>query len=99
MKKFTKTLSIVLLVAMCVSMFTISSFAAPAHADDCNQTLTHVEAVAATCTEAGMSEYWICPCGHVYADSEGANYLSAMPVVAIDSNAHSWTDVAATTGD
>ena len=83
MKKFTKTLSIVLLIAMCVSMFTVSAFAEePAHAADCAQTLKKVPAVAASCTETGMSEYYICPCGHVYADEAGANYLSAMPVVA-----------------
>ncbi len=98
MKKFTKTLSIVLLVAMCVSMFTVSSFAAPVHDTGCSQTLTKVDEVPATCSATGMEEYWICPCGHVYSDAAGANYLSAMPVIPVDSTAHSWRDVAATTG-
>ena len=41
MKKFTKTLSIVLLVAMCVSMFTVSSFAAHTCKDHPGEAVHH----------------------------------------------------------
>jgi len=77
MKKFTKVLSIVLLVAMCVSMFTISSFAdAPNHR--CAKYATDVKAakgvayVAPTCETDGNCTYYICQhpdCGDIFTDA------------------------------
>lgn len=58
MKKFTKTLSIVLLIAMCMSMCTIGAFA-DEHVCG-NDTLKYIEAKAATCTEDGWKEYYEC---------------------------------------
>ncbi len=79
MKKFTKTLSIVLLVAMCVSMFTISSFAAGGNCTNCGadmaNAIEHPE-VASTCSTTGNLTYWTCPqhgtgCSVFYLDSYG----------------------------
>ena len=59
MKKFTKTLSIVLLVAMCMSMFTVSAFAVDDHTCSLHageSQVTYVAAKPATCTENGNIE-------------------------------------------
>ena len=81
MKKFTKTLSIVLLIAMCMSMFTIGAFAA-GH-DSNTDTMTLVEAKAATCEAEGNIAYYSCSCGNYYtADGVYARLELADTVVA-----------------
>ena len=45
-------------------------------------TLTHIEALAPTCTEAGHAEYWQCECGHLFADADGKTTLDAIPTLA-----------------
>lgn len=44
-------------------------------------TLTHIEALAPTCTEAGHAEYWKCECGQLFADSDGKTTLDAIPTL------------------
>lgn len=45
-------------------------------------TLTHIEALAPTCTEAGHAEYWKCECGQLFADADGKTTLEAIPTLA-----------------
>lgn len=45
-------------------------------------TLTHIEALAPTCTEAGHAEYWQCECGQLFADADGKTTLDAIPTLA-----------------
>ena len=46
-------------------------------------TLTHHEAVKATCTEDGTKEYWECSvCGKKFADAEGKNEITDVTVKA-----------------
>lgn len=44
-------------------------------------TLTHIEALAPTCTEAGHAEYWKCECGQLFADADGKTTLEAIPTL------------------
>ena len=85
MKKFTKTLSIVLLIAMCVSMFTVSAFAEGTCSNCGTGSIVKMDAKAATCTDAGNSVYYQCSnhgssCTVFYKDDTGsmaARVLSA----------------------
>ena len=70
----------------------IEDLVAPIDPD--NHTLTHVDAVAATCTKIGNLEHWHCEaCGRNY-DSEGGKELADVSV-AIAPNNHTLTHVAA----
>lgn len=56
-------------------------------------TLTHVEAKAATCMAAGNLEYWSCTCGKLYSDADGTTETTLEAVtLAINENAHSYPD-------
>lgn len=59
----------------------------------CN--LTHVEAKAATCTEAGNSEYWVCDgdggCGKYFEDENGNEEITDKEKVIIAKKAHTLT--------
>ena len=45
-------------------------------------TLTHHEAVAATCTASGMKEYWSCDvCGKLFSDAEGISETTEADLV------------------
>ncbi len=64
MKNLTKFLTVFLLIALCVSLFTVQAFAAY------GDTITdHKSAKAATCDEAGSTEYWVA----------GSNYYTSNP--------------------
>ncbi|MBQ6370394.1 MAG: hypothetical protein IJJ21_02285, partial [Firmicutes bacterium] len=48
--------------------------------------LTHVDGVAATCTEGGVKEYWTCSaCGGIFSDAEGKTQITEadLPVAAL----------------
>ena len=45
-------------------------------------TLTHMDALAPTCTEKGHAEYWKCECGQLFADANGKTTLEAIPTIA-----------------
>lgn len=45
-------------------------------------TLTHMDALAPTCTEKGHAEYWKCECGQLFADADGKTTLEAIPTIA-----------------
>lgn len=62
-------------------------------------TLIHVEAIEATCTEAGNSEYWTCSeCGGYFSDENGENEIWDMSSIflPIDENNHNWGEWAVT---
>lgn len=82
MKKFTKTLSIVLLVAMCVSMFTISSFAVDAECPVCKENgvtgtiSAHSYGIEPDCDNAGEKEHHRCPtCNTYFWDAAGTEII------------------------
>lgn len=54
--------------------------------------LSKINAVAASCTEAGVKEHWECStCHKLFSDAQGKTEVSAESlVVPIDANAHSW---------
>lgn len=102
MKKFTKTLSMVLLIAMCMSMFAGNAFAVDEHTCSLHageSQVKHVEAKAATCTENGNIEYWVCNytgCPHCYKDAALTQKIETPEELVVPA-AHTWEDVAATT--
>lgn len=58
--------------------------------------LSHVAAIAATCTEAGQKEYWLCSgCGNKYA-SDGTNPDLIADIV-VPALGHSWNNGSVTT--
>lgn len=93
MKKLTKVLSIVMLVAMCVSMFAGSAFADGVNCQ-CGGVIstTPVPGTPATCTTPGTVEYYKCNnCTRCYADPQGNTWLSTLEIPA----AHTLTAVPA----
>ena len=52
--------------------------------------LTHVEAKAATCTEAGYEEYWTDADGKLYGDAEGAKEITEPTAIA--ALGHDWNE-------
>lgn len=105
MKKFTKTLSIVLLIAMCVSMFTVSAFAgAPGTTcgyQGCDGTVssTASDGKAATCTEDGYVAHFKCDKCTACYDSQGVQYTAATFYTKADitnPDVHNWVMVDAT---
>ena len=83
MKTMSKILATILLVVLCVSLFTVQAFAAVG-----STPVTHVAAVAATCTDKGMAEYWLAADGDVYLSNPGdpvsdvSSYTGTMPEIA-----------------
>ena len=86
MKNLTKILSMVLLVAMCMSMLTVSAFA-DGEEHNCADYAKVIQAgvyhapVAATCTEDGNIAYYSCAkegCPHCYADAACTEYLGSI---------------------
>lgn len=83
MKTMSKILATILIVVLCVSLFTVEAFAAAG-----STPVTHVAAVAATCTEKGMAEYWVAADGDVYLSNPGdpvsdvSSYTGTMPEIA-----------------
>ena len=91
MKTMSKILATILIVVLCVSLFTVQAFAENhASTADCQAYLTansltledhSSEAVAPTCTEDGIKAYYKCPgCDRCYdgPDLSTANYLSSL---------------------
>ncbi len=80
----------VLLIAIlcgCQSQTTSSTSSSSSH----THTLVHHEAVAATCTTSGNSEYWYCTdCGEYYADEKGM-VLTSLSEVTIAKLGHTMT--------
>ena len=52
-------------------------------------TLTHVEAKAATCMEAGNIAHYTCTCGKLYAEDKTAVLTADQVKIPVDENAHS----------
>lgn len=86
MKKLTKVLSMVMLIAMCMSMFAGSAFAAgtctatTSGGGTCNGIIdaTQVPAVAATCTTDGHVAYYKCTnCDACYEDAAGTKRITS----------------------
>lgn len=51
--------------------------------------MQHVDAVAATCTEDGSTEYWVCSdCGKYFSDAEGKNEIADLNSTVISANEH-----------
>jgi len=78
MKNFTKILSMVLLIAMCMSMLTVSAFAENGKCPTCGLDIstTQVAAVEATCSSVGHPAYYPCSgkdngCTNLFWDKEG----------------------------
>ena len=86
MKKFTKTLSIVLLIAMCMSMFTIGAFAEEEHV--CGTEKAYYEGTAATCVADGSEGHWQCSCGKWYKDEACTEYVSSADLLKIPAIGH-----------
>ena len=91
MKTMSKILATILIVVLCVSLFTVQAFAENhASTAECQAYLTansltledhSGEAVAPTCTEDGIKAYYKCPgCDRCYdgPDLSTANYLSSL---------------------
>ena len=80
MKTMSKIMTALLIAALCVSLFTVQAYAAEG-----SSPVTHVPAVAATCTEKGMAEYWLAADGDVYLSNPGdpvsdiSSYTGSMP--------------------
>ncbi|MGN0154363.1 MAG: leucine-rich repeat domain-containing protein [Lachnospiraceae bacterium] len=56
-------------------------------------TLTHKEAVSATCTTEGNKEYWLCTtCGKLYSDAAGTKETTAQEVK-IAASGHTYTKI------
>lgn len=103
MKKLTKVLSMVMLIAMCMSMFAGSAFAAgtctatTSGGGTCNGIInaTQVPAVAATCTTNGHVAYYKCTnCDACYEDAAGTKRITSDNFI-IPALGHSATHVAA----
>ena len=85
-----------------VLLFTVITFACAIGFVACDtqtadeHTLTHVEATAATCTEDGNAEYWVCSdCGKYFSDADATTEISQSDTV-IPAKGHSygeWTTV------
>jgi hypothetical protein len=54
--------------------------------------ITHVDGKAATCTEDGYEEYWVCDeCGVMFSDASGADdKIIEAPIVIPASGSHTW---------
>lgn len=51
--------------------------------------MQHVDAVAATCTEDGNTEYWYCSdCGKYFSDAEGKNEIADLNSTVISAKGH-----------
>ena len=92
MKKFTKTLSIVLLIAMCMSMFTIGAFA---EEHVCGTEKAYYAGTDATCTTDGMEGHWQCSCGKWYKDEACTQYVGNADELKIAALDHALVAVAA----
>ncbi|MBQ9857530.1 MAG: hypothetical protein IJO77_00870, partial [Oscillospiraceae bacterium] len=105
MKKFTKILSMVLLIAMCVSMFGGSAFAdevLPADHSCTDYIADHgvkkVEAVPSDCETPGTIEYYMCGragCDKCYYDAECTQHIDSVDKLAAPLADHSFTSVPA----
>ena len=89
MKTMSKILATILIVVLCVSLFTVQAFA-----DIGSTPVTHVAAVAADCANTGMAEYWVAADGCVYLSDPGdpvndvSSYTGSMPVIEKDPTTH-----------
>lgn len=55
--------------------------------------MQHFDAVAATCTEEGNSEYWVCrTCGKYFSDAEGKEEIANKSSTVISAIGHSWSE-------
>jgi len=72
MKNFTRILSIVMLVAMCMSMFAGSAFA-DEHVCS-NATVTPIGETNSTCVTHGHISGYLCSCGNVYDTDDPATW-------------------------
>ncbi len=100
MKKMSKILTVILLVALCVSLFTVQAFA-KTHDETCEKTgdfskdYISYPAVDATCTSEGREAYAKCKtCGQLIDLSTGGWVDSVDDVTKIDKLDHDLQDVA-----
>ena len=85
MSKKVKTGLIIGIVALiCVIAIVLVFVFLADKGDEHKHTLTHSDAVAATCTEDGSVEYWTCTeCGKHFADENAAEELDSIVVPAL----------------
>ena len=98
MKTMSKILATILIVVLCVSLFTVQAFA-DEHDDYTCTTLTSVAKKDATCTEDGMEAYWVCDtCGKVYraATASAADYVGSFDQLKIPATGHTFDPSAET---
>lgn len=91
MKTMSKILTVIALVVLCVSLFTLTAFAEHDSYECDPLTLEHHEKVKATCAEEGTEEYWRCPvCGRCYssASPSESTWLGALVKIPVDPTAH-----------
>lgn len=77
-------------LAVCMTASLAAACAFAACDDEHVHTLTHHEAVAATCTAAGSVEYWECTeCEKLFSDAEATTEITETAVAA---TGHAWAD-------
>ena len=93
MRGRTSRLKVIVSMLMLMALFVFGAVFMTACSDECaHKNMEHHEAVSATCTKTGNSEYWTCPdCNKIYADEAGTEELSAIPEIAM--TAHVWETV------
>ena len=84
MRGRTSRLKVIVSMLMLMALFVFGAVFMTACSDECaHKNMEHHEAVSATCTKTGNSEYWTCPdCNKIYADEAGTEELSAIPEIA-----------------
>lgn len=77
-------------LAQYLANWDVEIFPKASESTTCTHTLSHVDALAATCVSVGNIDYWSCSkCGKFFSDAEGNNELAqSATVIAIDSNNH-----------
>ena len=74
----------VALVFACMLTFAMAFVMLTACSDEHVHTLTHVDAVNATCTESGTVEHWNCSeCGKNFSDEEGTEEIGNITIAAL----------------
>ena len=83
-----KRMVLLLALVACVTMaFGVLSACNKEH----EHTLTHVDAVAATCTEGGNAEYWVCSeCGEMFADEAATQLLTTVETAPLGHDYGEW---------
>ena len=88
MKKKTKTgLLIGIIILICILIVALVLIFTLGRSDKHEHTLTHVEPIAATCTDDGIVEHWTCSeCDKNFADAEASEEITDLVVPALGHN-------------